>query len=110
MHGNKDDLYKLQKRKRKQHSKQYAHFYARAYTMEHMILLQTSFGYWLGIGARICFPKPHAKKVEAPGTSVTTDILLNKITDVPSTDDVGLKITSLNTQDINGFALVYAQE
>jgi hypothetical protein len=30
MNGNKDDLYKLEKRKRKQHSKQYARFYVRA--------------------------------------------------------------------------------
>jgi hypothetical protein len=51
--------------------------------MEHMFLLQTVFGYLFGIGARICFPKPHATKVDKPGTSVATDILLNTITDVP---------------------------
>jgi hypothetical protein len=110
MHGNKDDLYKLQKRKRKQHSKQHAHFYVRAYTMEHMLLLQTSFGYWFGIGARIPFPKPHTTKVDEPGNSFTTDILLNIITDISSTSYFGPKNTPFNTQGINGFALVYDQE
>jgi hypothetical protein len=75
--------------------------------MEHILLLQTVFGYWFGIGARICFPKPHATKVDEPGTSITTDILFNIITDVPSTADFGPTITSFNTQGINGFALVY---
>jgi hypothetical protein len=90
--GNKDDLYKLWIRKRKQHSKQYACFYVRAYTIEHIILLQTVFGYWFGIGAHIRFPKPHATKVDEPGNSVTTDIILNIITDVPSTADFGPKL------------------
>jgi hypothetical protein len=110
MHGNKDDLCKLQKRKRKQHSKQFARFYVRAYTMEHMILLKTVFGYWFGIGARIRFPKPHATKVDEPGNYVTTDIILNIITDIPSTANFGPKITPFNTHGINGFALVYDQE
>jgi hypothetical protein len=78
--------------------------------MEHMILLQTVFGYWFGIGARICFPKPHAAKVDEPGTSVTTDIFLNIIADVPSTADFGPKIKSFNAQGINWFDLVYDHE
>jgi hypothetical protein len=77
--------------------------------MEHMLMLQTVFGYWFSIGAHIFFPKLHATKADKPDTSVTNDILLNIITDVPSTANFEPKITSFNTQGIYGFDLVYDQ-